>query len=98
MVPAFGGSEHRLYTGALYPWARGLDWSPDGNVSGLFGGADGLERYLDFVTFARRFHDTKAHVTLRRGDRLFAPPSRPTVRLLLSFEGSLRVRWRTSML
>jgi Tol biopolymer transport system component/DNA-binding winged helix-turn-helix (wHTH) protein len=38
VVPAFGGSEHRLYMGPFNPWARGLDWSPDGNVLAFSGG------------------------------------------------------------
>jgi len=38
VVPAFGGSEHRLYKGPFNPWARGLDWSPDGNVLAFSGG------------------------------------------------------------
>jgi Tol biopolymer transport system component/DNA-binding winged helix-turn-helix (wHTH) protein len=38
VVPAFGGSEHRLYAGPYNPWARGLDWSPDGNVLAFSGG------------------------------------------------------------
>ncbi len=32
VVPAFGGSEHRLYKGPSNPWACGFDWSPDGSV------------------------------------------------------------------
>ncbi len=38
VVPAFGGSEHRLYRGPFNPWASGLDWSPDGNVLAFSGG------------------------------------------------------------
>jgi len=38
VVPAFGGSEHRLYKGPFHPWATGLDWSPDGNVLAFSGG------------------------------------------------------------
>jgi Tol biopolymer transport system component/DNA-binding winged helix-turn-helix (wHTH) protein len=38
VVPAFGGSEHRLYKGPFHPWASGLDWSPDGNVLAFSGG------------------------------------------------------------
>ncbi|PYV80910.1 MAG: hypothetical protein DMG93_17295 [Acidobacteria bacterium] len=38
VVPAFGGSEHRLYKGPFSPWARGLDWSPDGNMLAFSGG------------------------------------------------------------
>ncbi len=38
VVPAFGGSEHRLYKGPFNPSARGLDWSPDGNVIAFSGG------------------------------------------------------------
>ena len=38
VVPAFGGSEQRLYVGPFNPWARGLDWSPDGNVLAFSGG------------------------------------------------------------
>ena len=38
VVPAFGGSEHRLYKGPFNPSARGLDWSPDGNMLAFSGG------------------------------------------------------------
>jgi Tol biopolymer transport system component/DNA-binding winged helix-turn-helix (wHTH) protein len=38
VVPALGGSEHRLYLGPYNPWARGLDWSPDGNGLAFSGG------------------------------------------------------------
>src|SRR5207245_1070798 len=38
VVPAFGGSEHRLYKWPFSPSARGLDWSPDGNVLAFSGG------------------------------------------------------------
>ncbi len=37
VVPALGGSEHRLYKGPFHPWASGLDWSPDGNVLAFSG-------------------------------------------------------------
>jgi Tol biopolymer transport system component/DNA-binding winged helix-turn-helix (wHTH) protein len=38
VVPAFGGSEHRLYMGPFHPFARGLGWSPDGSVLAFSGG------------------------------------------------------------
>lgn len=38
VVPALGGSEHRLYKGPYNPWARGLDWSPDGKMVAFSGG------------------------------------------------------------
>ena len=38
VVPALGGSEHRLYKGPFNPWVHGLDWSPDGSVLAFSGG------------------------------------------------------------
>ena len=97
VIPAFGGSEHRLYKGPFNPSARGLDWSPDGNVLAFSGGQYGLEKHLDFVTFAGRFHDKTAYVTVRARRSIIPPPSRPTVRPLLSSEELWQVQWRISM-
>jgi Tol biopolymer transport system component/DNA-binding winged helix-turn-helix (wHTH) protein len=32
VIPALGGSEHKLHKEPYRPWACGLDWSPDGSV------------------------------------------------------------------
>jgi Tol biopolymer transport system component/DNA-binding winged helix-turn-helix (wHTH) protein len=40
VVPAFGGSEHRLHMGYFHPSARGLSWSPDGSVLAFSGGRE----------------------------------------------------------
>ena len=46
VVPAFGGTEHRLYTGPSNPSARGLGLVARRQRARLFGGADGLEGSL----------------------------------------------------
>ena len=96
VVPAFGGSEHRLYKGPFSPSARGLDWSPDGNVLAFSGGRR-IGKALGFRYFRSSIprHESSRHPQARRS--IIPPPSRPTVRLLLSSEELLGVRWRTSM-
>jgi len=96
VVPAFGGSEHRLYMGPFNPSARGLDWSPDGNVLAFSGGRR-TGKALGFRYFRSSIprHESSRHPQARRS--IIPPPSRPTVRPLLSSEELLRVRWRTSM-
>src|SRR5205807_10502183 len=32
VIPALGGTEHRLYSGPVSVFPRSLDWSPDGKV------------------------------------------------------------------
>ena len=67
----FRWHEHRLYTGpAGLLGVVALDWSPDGKVLAFSEGQTD-KRHLDCVTFARRFHHTKAYVTVRSGGRLF---------------------------
>jgi Tol biopolymer transport system component/DNA-binding winged helix-turn-helix (wHTH) protein len=52
-VPAFGGTEHRLYTGPFHPLARGLDWSPDGKVLAFSGGrADWNGAWISLLSLA----------------------------------------------
>ena len=38
VIPAFGGTEHRLHMGPFHPSAQGLDWSPDGKLLAFSGG------------------------------------------------------------
>ena len=96
VIPAFGGTEHRLYYGPAGLLSSGLGLVARWQSFGLYG-SRGQEPRLDCLAFARRFHHTTAHVTVRSGGRLLALLSRPTARPWLSSEGLLRVWWRTSM-
>jgi Tol biopolymer transport system component/DNA-binding winged helix-turn-helix (wHTH) protein len=52
-VPAFGGSEHRLYKGPVNPWVSGLDWSPDGSVLAFSGArSDSKGTWISILSLA----------------------------------------------
>ena len=90
VIPALGGTEHRLYTFPYSPTTSSewLNWSPDGKVWPFR--SDGLKG-LGLRCFRSPIppHDRLRHRQIRRS--IMALPSRPTVRPWLSSEGLLRV-------
>ena len=72
VIPALGGTEHRVYSGPAGFFHRALDWSPDGKVLAFTESQRGQDPLLDCIAFARRFHHTTAYVTVRSGARLWS--------------------------
>ena len=97
VIPAFGGTEHRLYSGPAGFFHRALDWSPDGKVLAFTESQCGQDPLLDCVAFARRFHHTTAYVTVSQEYRLWPCLLARRLRPWPSSEELLRVWWRTSM-
>ena len=53
MIPAFGGTEHRLYSGPAGFFHRALDWSPDGKVLAFTEGhADKAHSWIALLSLA----------------------------------------------
>ena len=69
IIPALGGTEHKLYTGPASHWQYGLDWSPDGNVLAfLESNADRVHSRIALLSLTDLTH-TPAHITARSGER-----------------------------
>ncbi len=72
-VPAFGGSEHRLYKGPVNPWVSGLDWSPGGGVLAFTGGrADSKGTWISLLSLA---DSTTRQLTSPSGQEVDSSPA-----------------------
>ena len=53
VIPAFGGTEHRIYSGPAGFYHRALDWSPDGKVLAFTEGhADKIHSWIALLSLA----------------------------------------------
>ena len=96
IIPALGGTEHKLYTGPANHWQYGLDWSPDGNVLAfLESNADRVHSRIALLSLTDL--SIRPLTSRKIGRATKYPLFPPTVRQWLSCEGASGMEGKTCL-